>query len=88
MSARRGFDVRTVLFGQGGSENITLKARSETALSMESRAAQLNNDLTMEMREREILFRIGNEAQVALRHQRAHLMTEHHQLVQEGEAQR
>ena len=34
-----------------------------------------------------ILFRIGNEAQAALRHQRAHILPEHQQLVQEGDAQ-
>ena len=51
------------------------------------RAAQLNGESTMEMRERENLFRIGSEAQAALRQQRAHMLTEHHQLVLEGDAQ-
>ena len=63
-------------------------ARSETALSMELRPAQLKNESTMEMSEPEIISRLGNEAQAALRHQGAHVLTEHNQLVLERDAQR
>ena len=63
-------------------------ARCETALSMELRAAQLNNDSAMEMRDREIVFKIGNEAPAALRHDRAHMVTELNIFVLEGDAQR
>ena len=52
-------------------------ARCETAVSMESRAAQRNGETTTVTREREILFKIGSEAQAPLRHPRAHLLTEH-----------
>ena len=45
--------------------------------------AQLHNESTMEMREREILFRTGSEAEAARRHQRDHMLTEHNQLVLE-----
>ena len=61
--------------------------RCETALSTELRVAQRKNESTMEMRERESIFRIGNEVQ-AVRQQRAFMLMEHHQLVQEGDAQR
>ena len=56
--------------------------------SMELRAAQRNNEPTLVMRERENLFKIGIEAQAAPRHQRAHVLTEQHQLVLVGDAQR
>ena len=45
------------------------------------------NESTMEMREPESIFRIGNEAQTVRQH-RAFMLMEHHQLVQEGDAQR
>ena len=59
-------------------------ARCETAVMMEPRAAQLNNESTNKMRERAILFRIGREAQAALRYQRAHMLTEQNQFVLGG----
>ena len=37
-------------------------ARCETALSIDLRVAQLNNEPIMEMREREIIFRIGKRS--------------------------
>ena len=50
---------------------------------MELRAAQRNNESTMQMRERDIPFQIGNEARAALKHQRARELTKHNQLVLE-----
>ena len=52
------------------------------------RAAQHNNEVAVEMRERESRFENWNEARIALTHQRAHLLTEHKQLDVEGDAQR
>ena len=40
------------------------------------RAAQRHNESTMLMRERDIPFRIGNEAHAALKHRRARMLTE------------
>ena len=51
------------------------------------RQAQLNNESTMQQRETCVLLRLGTEPQEALRQQRAHMVHEQHQLVQEGEAQ-
>ena len=51
--------------GAVGQAAFDLPVRCDTAVSMESRAAQLSNVSTMEMREREILFRIGNETQAS-----------------------
>ena len=60
----------------------------ETALGMVLRAAQLHNESAMEMRRREILFKIGSEGQAALRHQRGHVLAEQNHLVLEGDARR
>ena len=62
--------------------------RCENALSMELRATQLTTESTVELRERAVLLRLRNEVQAALKHQRAHKLTEHHQLAQEGRARR
>ena len=62
-------------------------ARFETALSLELREAPCHSVSTMQQRGRDILFRLGNEVQDALRQQRAHMVHEQHQCVQEGEAQ-
>ena len=62
-------------------------ARCETALMMELRAPQLNTESLIQ-KTPESLFRIGNEAQAALGQQRAHMLTEHEQLVLEGDAHR
>ena len=55
---------------------------------MEFRDAQLNNESTMEQKERETIYRPGNEVQAALRQAEGHMLTEHKQLVQEGDALR
>ena len=75
---------RTVRSSRRSQAVFDSSARCETALSLESRAAQLNHESTMERKGRTFPFRIGNEAQ-ALWHRRTHLLTEHHQLVQEGD---
>ena len=67
--------------GESSQTVFESSARYETMLMMELRAAQMNNEPTVEQRERDILFRIGNEAQTAVRQQRAHMLTEHEQLV-------
>ena len=59
--------------------------RCETELSMELRASQVKHESTMEMKEQEIIFRIGTEAQATRRHQRAQMLTEHNQHVLGGD---
>ena len=49
---------------------------------------QLKNDSAMEMREREMIFQVGSGSQAVPRPQRAHMLTEHYELVLEGDAQR
>ena len=51
---------------------------------MDVRAAHHNNESTMAIRDREIIFRFGSEAHAALRHARDNLLTEHNQLILEG----
>ena len=56
-------------------------ARFEMTLCLALRQAQFNRVSTMRHREREILFRLGNEAQTAVRQHGAHMVHEQHQLV-------
>ena len=58
-------------------------ARLEVTWSLELTEAQLNNKSTMHQRERDILFWLGNEGQDALRQQRARMVHEQHQFVEE-----
>ena len=48
--------------------------------------AQINNASTMQQRERDVFFRLGDGAHEALRQQRAHVVHKQQQLVHEGEA--
>ena len=60
-------------------------ARFGTPMIFELKEAQCNNQSTMHQRGRDILFRLGNEAQDALRQER--MVHEQNQFVQKGEAQ-
>ena len=62
-------------------------ARLQVTLSLELRQAQLTNESTMQRRERDILLRLGNDAQDALQQQKAQLVHEQPHLVHEREAQ-
>ena len=63
-------------------------AQYETRWMLESRAAHLHNESTMELWERNVASRSGHEAQAALRQQRARILSEREHLVPEGDAQR
>ena len=58
--------------------------RCETASIMILRAAQPNNEATMETRNREIMFPTRRATQAALRHQSARTLTGHSQRVLDG----
>ena len=67
---------------------LNSSARFQKTLSLELRQAQLNNETAVRHSERTMFFRVGNETQEAPRQQRAHMVHEQHQLVEEGEAHR
>ena len=62
---------------------LDTSARREVKWSLELRQAQLDNESTMQQRETCVFLRLGTEPQEALRQQRAHMVHEQHQLVQE-----
>ena len=70
-----------------GQAALDSSDRFETTLTLELRESQFNNESTIQQRERDILFRLGDGSQDALRQQRTHTVHEQNQLVQEGEAQ-
>ena len=62
---------------------LDTSARREVTWSLELRQAQFNNESTMQQRDTCVLLRLDTEPQEALRQQRAHMVHEQHQLVQE-----
>ena len=65
---------------------LVSSARHEVTLILEVRQATCHNQPTMQHRERDILLRLGEEAQDALWQQRAYMVHEQHHFVEEGEA--
>ena len=72
---------------QSVKQYCTIQLNSKRHRVLEVRQAQMDNESTMQQRDRAVLIRLGDEAQDALRRQqRAHMEHGQHQLVSEGEA--